>query len=331
MRAREGARRSAPAILCILLGFLASPLAAQVFPNPMVRFGKALAAPDTVTVGDRMRAVVALRLPPGTRVEGKVAPDPRGRVQGVGPVRVTPPDRRDPAHRLEATLVGWVADTLPPARIDVTVRYADGQVRYLAVRLDLPRVRSVLPADTAGLQPRPAKDVLGPGQDWRLLALLALAALLLIALVGWLLWRRRRRRPPAAAPAAVRADARTRALAALERARASGFAQAGNWSAFYALVSRALRRFAAETHAQWGMDLTTAELLARLAEDRIEPGRITVLARLLGRADLAKFARHRLSTEVAERDLADARRWVETSTTARSAPAAAEREEVGVP
>ena len=55
-------------------------------------------------------------------------------------------------------------------------------------------VVSVLPADTTGVQPKPAKDVLGPDRLWWPWILLAALILVALALAYWW-WRRRRARP----------------------------------------------------------------------------------------------------------------------------------------
>jgi hypothetical protein len=136
---------------------------------------------------------------------------------------------------------------------------------------------------------------------------MALLALLLLALIAWLAARLIRRRRKKMAPA----TARQRALALLDRARTSGFIEAGNWKAFYTLVGDALRGFAAELEPRWSADLTTSELLGTMREDDVAAADVDALGHLLRVADLAKFARHGRAADDARRDQDEARRWVE--------------------
>jgi hypothetical protein len=204
-------------------------------------------------------------------------------------------------------MVAWrtgPGGTLP---VQARILAADGSVQRVAVRLRMPFVRSVLPADSANLQPKPPRDVYGVERDWR--ALLMIAGGLLVALAAllyyFLVLRKRRPKRRAVPP-----DARAAALAALERARASGLAER-DVHAFYAEVSGALRRFAAAVDGGWSPHLTTTELIARMRERGVAPGEVEPLGRVLQTADLAKFARWPVGAEVAARDWGAARAWVQ--------------------
>jgi DNA-binding transcriptional regulator YbjK len=119
----------------------------------------------------------------------------------------------------------------------------------------------------------------------------------------------------------VPATARQRALALLERARTSGFIEAGNWKAFYTLVSEALRGLAAALDARWSTDLTSAELIAEMRSDRVDSEHADTLEHLLRIADLAKFARRGRDPDDARRDLDEARKWVESFAVPEPEPA----------
>jgi hypothetical protein len=270
----------------------------------MVPLETALSA-DTVTVGDRFRVVASAWLPPGSWIELEPPADSES-VQLVSPPKTTA-DSASGRIRVELEMVAWrtgLPDTLP---VRARVVQPDGGSRPIQSTLRLPFVRSVLPPDTSKHVPRGPRDVWGPSRPWPLLAALAAALLLLLALAAWLLLRRRRRK---------RLDdgrtPRERALAALEEARASGLAEAGEWKAFYTLVSDALRRYAMTVDMRWGTDLTTSELLAEMRAHRVPGGALEPLAHLLRVADLAKFARVRRAPDDAARDLETAKRWVET-------------------
>lgn len=264
------------------------------------------ATADTVTVGDRFQVAVRVSAPRGSRVEFPAHPDSAPDAQALGAVRV----RRDPArgeHTAVYTLVAWRTGQpeLPPLRVVVTL--PDARVETLQVEAALPFVRSVLPADTAGVEPRGPKDVLDPRRSlWPWLA--AAAAVLLLAL---LLHRLRRRRPaPPEAPPAP-ADPRALALAALERARSLGLVEAREWKEFHALTSGALRGLVAALSPRWGTELTTRELLRRMGEAGAPAEEVVRLGALLREADLVKFARARPTAEEAERHWREARAWVE--------------------
>jgi hypothetical protein len=210
-------------------------------------------------------------------------------------------------------LVAWRADSLPlpPATVKLAVTRADGSSLAVGYGLALPAVRSVLPADTAGLRPKPAKDVLDDERAVSytlLIAAIALAALLLILLVAYLVRRFLRRRREGE----TETDARAAALAALDRARAAGFVERGDWKGFYTGVSEALRGFAASLRPDdWGADLTTAELVEQMTEDGAAPDDVRTLHGVLSTADLAKFARHPVTPSQATADLDAARAWVQ--------------------
>jgi hypothetical protein len=268
--------------------------------------------PDTVAVGEPFHAIVFPPLPPGADMELRVPADLRERVEMVGAPRVLPPDTVVPSHRAVARLVVWTPGPRGTYPAELRVTLGDGTVRTWPVALPLPHVRSVLPDDTAGVRPRPPADVL-PVETarfpwWRVA--LAAAVALLAAAAGLALWRRRTRRRGAGVHP-VPADARGRALAALDGARKSGALEAGRPDLFYETMSTTLRTFIAETHPAWGADLTSPELLDRMGRGGARSDEVAALAEVLRAADLAKFARRTPPPAVALDDWRRARAWVE--------------------
>jgi hypothetical protein len=264
--------------------------------------------PKTVTVGDRFVSGLAVSVPAGTRVEVQVPKDSADRWRVVGRATATAADTAWTRYLVVAPMVAWAPGIPDTLRATLKLTAASGAVSTVPVVFRLPAVRSVLPADSSKWRVRPPHDVWGPSRDWRLAAALAVIALLLLALIAWLaakLIRRRRRRM-------VPATARQRALALLERARTSGFVEAGNWKAFYTLVSEALRGLAFALDARWSTDLTSAELLEEMRADGVDPEHADTLEQLLYVSDMAKFARHGRDSDDARRDLDAARQWVET-------------------
>ncbi len=286
-----------------LLALLPANVLAQAAPGGV----QAAIVPDSLTVGEVVHAAIRLRVPPGVRVAfPDTLPMPRD-AEGAG-ARELRTDTVDGQLELTAVypVTAWRPGPLRLPPTSVLVLNETG-TDTLAVTFAQARVRSVLPADTAGIEARPARDVLGGTRVWwpwlvGLLALLALAALALWA------WRRRRRRQPA--PFLVPAvPPREAALALLDRARALRLVENGELKRFYTLVAEAVRDYLDALDAAWGADLTTTELANALAprHDEVRPA-----LDALRRADLVKFARMRPDPKTAYDDWAAARAWVES-------------------
>jgi hypothetical protein len=200
----------------------------------------------------------------------------------------------------------------------VTLRLLQGGAEAtLLAELPAFSVRSVLPADTAGIEPQPASDVLGANRLWwPILAGLLLAAIVAGLLYAW--WRRRRAAVVTPAAAFVPATPpREAALTRLAELRRSGLLERGEVKAYYEILTEALRRYVATLHPRWGVDLTTSELSAELGGAAL-PGAFE-LGRILGAADLVKFARARPPAEVAVNDLDAAYAWIERVPAAEAA------------
>ena len=269
---------------------------------------RAAVVPGTITVGDVFHAAVRMALPEGARL---AVPDTLELVAdveqaGMREIRV---DTTNGAR--EATvlypLAAWRPGTyeLPPA----SLRLIDGQ-RDTTMSVAFPafEVTSVLPADTAGIEPKPAKDVLGANRLWwPLLLALLIAALIATALYIW--WKRRRGAdvPVVFTPAVPPLEVALAELAALRR---EGLIERGELREFYERLTVTLRHFAAAVEPRWSVDLTTSELAPRL---RAEAGLQDALelTRILGEADMVKFARAQAVRDGAARDLDSARAWVE--------------------
>jgi hypothetical protein len=220
---------------------------------------------------------------------------------------VQPRDSAHSQYRVIAPMVAWLPGPQPPVPARLVLAGADGRVSRSPLRLALPVVRAVLPADSARWLVKPPHDVWGPSQDAKRLALLGTLALLLLALLAalavWLLRRPRR--------ASLPRGARERALHQLDQAGGAGLIEAGNWKEFYTRVSAALREYAAALRGEWSRDLTSAELIAAMREGRgAEEDDVAPLAVVLRISDLAKFARHGRTPEEARADLETARAWV---------------------
>lgn len=267
--------------------------------------------PQTITVGDVFHAAVRVELPAGAEA---AFPDtlalPSGDIEAAARVRV----------QVDTTAIGRTATALYAltawrANEDVqlpdlafNVRAPGGGVSTVTASFPVFQLSSVLPTDTAGIEPKPARDVWGASRLWWPI-LLALAALLLVALLAWYVWRRRRPRE-IVQPAKLGIPPRQRALDRLAHARTAGFVERGELKPFYTELAAALREYLEAIEPLLGADLTTGEL-AMHARRRGAPPVLLELIRILGRADLVKFARARPTAAEAYGDLDAARRWVE--------------------
>jgi hypothetical protein len=260
---------------------------------------------DSITVGDPV--TLLLEVP---RAEGETVGFPDslplgGEIEFLGAAPVDAADRVPGIAAAAYRLTAWRPGEHPLPPLDVRVV---GGGRSRAVRLELPvlRVVSVLPEDTAGIEPRPPKDVIGPNRT--ILPALIVAALLTalaIALARW--WLRRRTAARAQAPPSVPPG--TRALEELERVRTAGLLERGEVKTFYVLTTRALRDYLNAVEAAWGAGLTTAEIDAHV-DPGLRPVEKRELVTVLFRADRVKFARYRPETDEPEALWRAARDWI---------------------
>lgn len=284
-----------------------SDAAAQQDPAPQPRTA---IIGDSVRVGDVVPVAVRVVVDRGQRVAWPdTLPLAGDELENVARVR----ERVDtlPDGRLEATAVysvtPWRTGELPLPDLPLRVVRGNESVRDMTTALPSLDVLSVLPADTAGVEPRPAKDVIG--RSWALWPII-LAVLALLALIGAIIWWRRRRATAAeVVPLEPPVPPRERVLARLQEARDARLVEAGAMKEFYSRVSDALREYLAAIGPGWGEDLTTTELLARFrAQVGAEEARS--LGEVLRPADQVKFARREPDSATAHREWEAARAWV---------------------
>ncbi|MBX6365175.1 MAG: hypothetical protein IRZ00_15000 [Gemmatimonadetes bacterium] len=274
---------------------------------------RAAAAPDTTTIGGVVQAAVRFDLPAGYHA---IVPDSlplQGTAENAGRRQVREVERPDGSREVTVVypVTPWRTGTMALPRIAIRLTGPQGE-RLLTVVLPAVTVRSVLPADTTGIQPKPPSDVLGPNRLlWPFVLAAILLLLLLLALAYWL-WRRwRARRDRVVEVPAEVLSPRERTIREFDRIRGLRLVEMGESKAFYSLVTATLREYLAGLDPRWGTDLTTSELLAELRETA-GWGPAHELTPLLGAADLVKFARRRPAADEALAEWAALRRWVET-------------------
>jgi hypothetical protein len=276
--------------------------------------------PDTITVGGYFRVAVRIEVPPGMRIEFPDTLDVPEDVEAAARREMQVDTAMPGIATMTAvyTLAAWKTGTieLPPARLRLLTSRGE---EIVEVGIPPVTVASVLPADTAGIEPMPVKDVLGAARALLPLVLLLLLLLLLAGLALWA-WKRRRVEEPVLV-ATPGVPPRERALESLDRLLSSGLMER-DLRTFYFMLTAIVRTYIGELNRDWGVDLTTAELRARmLAGLRLGGGQSDAQAAafasrgmrldaLLGRADLIKFARQPAALQDATRDHEAARRWV---------------------
>jgi hypothetical protein len=294
--------------------------------------------PDSIHVGDIFRVAVRVLVPAGAVV---VFPDTLAvpaNVEAAARRETTVDSTEDGrmAHTAVYPLTAWRTGPveLPPTTLAVVSPRGESEVEATFRPFN---VTTLLPGDTAEIEPRPARDVVGSS---RLLWPFVVGALLVIVALALGMWVWRRRRPVALAEAGVLP--RDAALAELDRIRKLGYLERNELKAFYTAVASVLRRYTAQLDPRWGAQLTTTELwrsMRRVLDDPSpvpaggQPGaaedgsnEAVELYSMLGRADLVKFARARPAVAEAGAVWAEARGWVEQYPPPQAEPGPGEEE-----
>lgn len=176
--------------------------------------------------------------------------------------------------------------------VPVGIRAPDGELSLVETTPAAVRVVSSLPPDAeeAGGD---IHDIRGPfalnvSPRWGAIGLLALGLLVLLA-VGWWLWRRREAREAPVVPLPPPAAEAEAALARLARA---GLLEAGNVEGYYERLAGIMKRYAGRRFETPWNERTTGEILRdlRLSGAAEHREALSLLARILGEADLAKFS-----------------------------------------
>lgn len=269
---------------------------------------------DTVRVGDPFIVQVGIRAPAGAAIDFPPGPDSTSAVQALDPPRVEEqPDSAGGVLKWAFyRLAAWDIGEQPIVLGDVVVQLG-GDVRRVPLGDHGVFVASVLPADTTLRVPKPARSLFtfGPPFWWWWIAL---AALLVVALLLWW-WLRRRRR----APALVVTDPFAEAEREFARIEKLGLVEAGERGRFVALMVDVLRDYLAARYDVARLSLTSSELLAALRAQHFVS--LDRLARVLGEADLVKFAQRPVSSERARELGREARAIVAHDHAATRAPA----------
>lgn len=287
------ARAVALAALAIAVALPGATAAAQqVIP---IKAGVTV-APDTVKIGDPFRVTIGVRAPKGATIDFPRATDSTSNVQSLDPVNVrSAADTSVVEQYADYRVAAWDIGTQPIRFDDVIVHLGNAE-RRVPLGGHTVYVASVLPADSAKRVPKPPRDVFVSHAYpwwWWVLAAAALA----LGLLLWWWWRRRRRTPEAA----VIVNPYERAVAEFARIDRLGLVEAGERGRYVALMVEVVRDYLAARYTLAPLSLTSVELLRTVQGHHLIP--VDRLTRLLGEADLIKFARRPVSGERA-RELA---------------------------
>jgi hypothetical protein len=273
-----------------LAGLIAVPLSAQQVQVSL--------SPNGPTVGDRVEAVIALRV---DRVQaGALAAEPRfpvwGHTWGEAEILAASEPRKSIVpdgsilYQQRLTLAAFRPGQvpLPPVEIAVPLRSRTVQATTPAgLAIDM---RSVLPKEAKGLKPKDAKPPVplpvGEAFWWTLAGMLAACLAL-----GLLLLRQHRRSGAGEAPHPV-LEPLPELAAALDRLVAEPSAVR-----LHTGLSLAFRHYLARTLGFGAEECTTSEVQRHLLAGRLPAALVRQSVDLLRACDLVKFARQEVAPE----------------------------------
>jgi hypothetical protein len=295
--------------LALLLA-LATIAVADDAPPPLVTV-RAVATPDTTTIGTRVRYEVTVNAPPGIEI---VVAQPAERIGDMdivdfGTEKPTPTADGRVVFKRWWQLVAWSPGHHLLPSPEVRYRPPGGELAE-APRDDVGvTIESVLARAPEGSDLRDVKPPEPIPVDWQpyywiggtLLALLALIALVY----------RLAARPRRTAPAAPPPPPDVVALTALDALRSRALVERGAFKEFYSALSDIVRRYLEDRFQVRAPEMTTEEFLVVTARDgRLAPPHRRLLGEFLTESDLVKFARHIPAIADTERAFAAARRFV---------------------
>ena len=277
--------------------------------------------PTTINVGDPVTITATVRHAPDARV---IWPDPIA----LGPFELLDQRESDPAPNadeavaltgVELQITAFELGELALPSFDVEVVAANGDTVTLSTEPAAIEVASV-GRDEGGT----IRDIKGPlAIPFGMVTLLPwLAGLVVLAILGYWLYRRyrRRARPEVVVPTVPPRPAHELAYESLDALEASGLLELGEIKTYHIRVSDIVRVYAEGRFRIDAMEMTTSEVLTLLGHRGVSRSIVADFRQVLDRCDLVKFAKFRPEA-AACRDLVPlGRRLVDLTRPAKRAP-----------
>ncbi len=268
----------------------------------------AAAAPDSITVGDRVVLTIAVEHATSESFEWPNVPDKLGSFEVVSfrplePVVVEGRVRSRAQYELTVFELGELE--IPSMELAITA--ADSRETNV-VETDPIKVivYSVGVADSADI--KDIKPPVGISRDWWLLAPWILGALALAALLFWLV--RRMRHGDAEASVKPHLLPHEIAYAALDALESSRLLDRGDIKRYFTEASEIVRVYLDGRFGIVAMEMTSRDILRELESLRLSRREVESLEDFLRTADLVKFAKHRPGVDSCKALIPTARKFV---------------------
>lgn len=288
----------------LLIALCAAPAAALTLD--------AAVDPPAATIGDHFRYTITAHDDAGAELPLKL--------EKAEPFEVLDarPETAGGERKIIFTLTVFKTGTLTLPAYSVSRTAADGKTETVAAPPVTVEIRSVLKPDVKNPALMPIEDVLDPVLDWKKYIWPALALVVLLALLAYLL-KKREMKQAAAPPIPTRTPLEI-ALAELEKTEAENLYAAGRGKEYFAHIADTVRVY---LHDEYGIDAperTTTELEAAWPA-ALEDHRERVFY-LLRTCDVAKFTQKLPGRDDATSTLAVAIYFVKNSPKQKSLPPA---------
>lgn len=294
---RLASRLTAPCCLAAV-----SAVAGQPGPEPPAG-AIAEVVSEPVEVGDVFELEVVVEHPEGAEA-APVVEESLGDFRVLGTLLLEPDGAPAGESRFRLRLGAFVlpGDHEIPS-VPVGVRAANGELSLIETPPAPVRVVSSLQPDSEAAG-GDIHDIRGPFElnvppRWGTIGLLTLGVLVLLA-AAWWLWRRPgAREAPAVPPPPPAAEEAEAALARLARA---GLLERGDVVGYYERLAGIMKRYAGRRFGTPWSERTTGEVLRELRFRAAPEHReaLTLLASILGEADLAKFSERAFRPDAAQ-------------------------------